>query len=174
MRKLGALFLVAAVMVYAVKKVYHPPRPMAARSTSALLAVPPLSLTDLNGNALNTASYKGKVLLVNFWAAWCTPCAEEVPQFMALQKKYESQGLQVIGFSVDDNARELQDFYRKYGMNYPVAPSDAQITAAFGGVFGLPTTFVIGRDGTVRARHDGSANFPAMEQEVVALLRTAK
>ncbi len=141
------------------------------RGSSALPAMPELSLTDLNGKALNTSSYKGKVLLVNFWAAWCTSCAEEVPQFMALQKKYQQQGLQVLGFSVDDDAQQLRDFYRKYQMNYPVAPSNLTIAEAFGGIFGLPTTIVVDREGTIRARYSGSVNFPAVEQELVTLLR---
>src|ERR1700744_2666426 len=71
-------------------------------TNSALAAAPQLSVADLNGNALHTADYKGKVVLVNFWAAWCVPCADEIPQFIALQKKYHAQGLQVIGFSVED------------------------------------------------------------------------
>jgi cytochrome c biogenesis protein CcmG/thiol:disulfide interchange protein DsbE len=144
----------------------------AVTGASALAAAPELSFTDLNGNTLHSASYKNKVVLVNFWAAWCRPCAEEVPQFIALQKKYQDQGLQVIGFSVEDDATELRDFYRKYQMNYLVVPSDLKIADAFGGVLGLPTTFVIGRDGRIHGKHNGATNFSTLEQEVVALLRT--
>jgi thiol-disulfide isomerase/thioredoxin len=147
-------------------------RHAAVTAAPALAAAPELSVTDLNGHALNTANYKGKVVLINFWAAWCTPCAEEVPQFIALQKKYQDQGLQVIGFSVEDDAADLRDFYRKYQMNYPVVPSDLKIADAFGGVLGLPTTFVIGRDSRIHSKHNGATNFAALEQEVVALLHT--
>ena len=153
--------------------VHHAGRRHAEVMTApALAASPELSLTDLNGVALHTASYKDKVVLVNFWAAWCKPCAEEVPQFIALQKKYQDQGLQVIGFSVEDDATELRDFYRKYQVNYPVVPSDLKIADAFGGVLGLPTTFVIGRDGRIHGKHNGATNFASLEQEVVALLHT--
>jgi cytochrome c biogenesis protein CcmG, thiol:disulfide interchange protein DsbE len=144
----------------------------AVTGAPALAAAPELSLTDLNGNILRTANYKDKVVLVNFWAAWCKPCAEEVPQFIALQKKYQDQGLQVIGFSVEDDATELRDFYRQYQMNYPVVPSDIKIADAFGGVLGLPTTFVIGRDGRIHGKLNGATNFSTLEQEVVALLHT--
>jgi peroxiredoxin len=137
---------------------------------AALPTAPDLSLTDLNGAALRTSNYKGKVVLVNFWAAWCTPCAEEVPQFMALQKKYQDHGLQVIGFSVEDDPAELRDFYRKYQMNYPVIPSNLKIADAFGGVLGLPTTFLIGRDNLIHEKHNGVTDFSALRQEVVALL----
>lgn len=142
-----------------------------AVSAPSLADAPTLSVTDLNGNVLHTADYKGKVVMVNFWAAWCVPCADEVPQFTALQKKYQDQGLQVIGFSVEDDAAELRNFYRKYQMNYPVVPSDIKIADAFGGVLGLPTTFVIGRDSKIHSKHDGATNFATLEQEVVALLK---
>jgi len=150
----------------------HSRAALAAAPTPALAAAPELTLTDLRGDALHTANYKGKVVLVNFWAAWCTPCAEEVPQFIALQKKYRDQGLQVIGFSVEDDATELRNFYRKYQMNYPVIPSDLKIADSFGGVLGLPTTFVIGRDNSIHSKHNGATDFAALEQEVVALLKT--
>jgi thiol-disulfide isomerase/thioredoxin len=139
-------------------------------SRAALAAAPDLSMIDLNGAALHTSNYKGKVVLVNFWAAWCTPCAEEVPQFIALQKKYHDQGLQVIGISVEDDASELRDFYRKYQVNYPVVPGDLKTSDAFGGVLGLPTTFVIGRDNLIHGKHNGATDFSTLEQEVVALL----
>src|ERR1051326_3130145 len=163
MRRVIAFILVAALAVYAYKKVYHPARPAAT--------VPALSVADLNGKPLDTSSYKGKVLLVNFWAAWCTSCADEVPQFMALEKKYGNDGLQVIGFSVDDDPQELRDFYRKYQMNYPVAPSNSSVAEAFGGVFGLPTTVIVGRDGKVRARHEGNVDFAALDKELEGLVR---
>ena len=149
-------------------------RDSAQFSHDSLRAVPDLSLTDLNGSAIHTADYKNKVVLVNFWAAWCVPCAEEVPHFIALQKKYQGQGLQVIGFSVDDDAQELQSFYRKYQVNYSLVPSDIKIADAFGGVLGLPTTFVIGRDSCIHVKHTGVTNFSVLEQEVVALLKAAQ
>jgi peroxiredoxin len=168
MRRTAIFIAAAALAIFICKFAYKMYRPAAP---SAPASVPELSLTDLNGNTLNTSSYKGKVLLVNFWAAWCTPCAEEVPQFMALETKYQQRGLQVLGFSVDDDPRELRDFYRKYRMNYPVAPSTLKIAEAFGGVFGLPTTIVVDREGKVRARYSGTVDFPAVEKEVAGLLQ---
>jgi peroxiredoxin len=140
-------------------------------AASHLPAAPELSITDINGAAVRTADYKGQVVLVNFWAAWCVPCAEEIPQFIALQKKYHDQGFQVIGFSVEDDANDLRDFCHKNHVNYPVVPSDLGIADAFGGVLGLPTTFVIGRDSRIHGKHDGTTDFPALEQEVIAQLR---
>src|SRR5215467_7280644 len=172
-RRLILFFVVAAIAV----GIYAGMRRSGSNHSAAvptLRTAPDLSVIDVNGAALRTSNYKGKVVLVNFWAAWCTPCAEEVPQFMALVKKYQEQGLEVIGFSVEDDPAELRDFYRKYRMNYPVIPGDLKIADAFGGVLGLPTTFLIGRDNRIHAKHNGATDFSALEQEVVALLRVPR
>ena len=168
-RKIILLFVVVA-MVVGIYDAMHRPGRNHPGAVSSLRAAPDLSVIDLNGDALRTSNYKGKVVLVNFWAAWCTPCAEEVPQFIALQKKYRDQGLHVIGFSVEDDAGELHDFYRKYQMNYPVAPSDPKIADGFGGVLGLPTTFLIGKDNLIHIKHNGTTDFSVIEREVIALL----
>jgi peroxiredoxin len=133
---------------------------------------PALTLVDLSGNKIDTSSYAGKVVLINFWAAWCTPCAEEIPQLVALQDKYRAQGFRVIGISMEDRDSALRDFYRKYKMNYPVAAGSAKIAESYGGILGLPTSFLIGRDGRIRAKYPGLADFPKLEQEIMVLLRT--
>jgi peroxiredoxin len=135
-------------------------------------AAPHIALTDLNGNSFNTSSYGGKVVLVNFWAAWCAPCAEEIPQFVNLQEKYRQQGLEVLGISMDDADDVLRKFYREHKMNYPVVQGDLKSADAYGGVPGLPTTYVIGRDGRVQSRRVGSTDFSSLEKEVVKLLGT--
>jgi len=145
-----------------------------ARAAPGLPVAPDISFTDINGAAVHTADYKGKVVLVNFWAAWCVPCADEIPQFIALQKKYQDQGLQVIGISVEDDPGDLRTFCRKTQVNYPVAPSNLTLADAFGGVLGLPTTFVIGRDNRIHSKHDGTTDFSVLEKEVVALLNAPK
>jgi len=89
-----------------------------------------------------------------------------------LQDKYRAQGFQVIGISMEDRDSALHDFYRKYKMNYPVAAGSAKIAESYGGILGLPTTFLIGRDGRIRAKYPGLADFASLEQEIIALLRT--
>lgn len=140
------------------------------RNQHSFAAAPDLALVDLDGVTIHLTALKGKVVLVNFWAAWCTPCAEEVPQFIALQQKYQGRGLQIIGISIDDDEGQLRNFYRKYKMNYPVAPGDLAVENAFHGILGLPATFVIDRDQRIHAKHEGSTNFQALEAEVVGLL----
>jgi peroxiredoxin len=131
---------------------------------------PALTLVDLSGNKIDTPSYAGKVVLINFWAAWCTPCAEEVPKLVALQDKYGARGLRVIGISMEDRDSALRDFYRKNNMNYPVVAGNKEIAEAYGGILGLPTTFLIGRDGRIRTKYPGLADFAKLEQEISALL----
>lgn len=170
MRALKILLALAALAFGLYLGAHHAHREH-GKLVSVAAAAPDLSLTDINGNTLQTANLKGKVVLVSFWAAWCVPCADEVPQFIALQKKYQGQGLQVIGFSMEDDATDLRNFYHKYQMNYPVIASDIKIADAYGGVLGLPTTLVIGRDGNIHAKYNGTADFVVIEKEVVAQLK---
>jgi len=171
MRRRFVLLIAIAVLAIGVYAGFHRfGRHKAVTAVSNLSAAPQFSATDINGGSVNTSDYKGKVVMVNFWAAWCTPCAAEIPQFIALQKKYQDQGLQVVGVSVDDDPEVLLRFYRKYEMNYPVVPGNLKIADAFGGVLGLPTTFLIGRDSRIHGKHNGATDFSVIEREVVALL----
>src|SRR5215471_17519267 len=92
----------------------------APKATAAGNAAPDFSLTDIDGKKLNLADFKGKVVLLDFWATWCTPCREEIPHFVELQKQYGPQGLQVIGISMDDDGKPVKKFYEEFKMNYPV------------------------------------------------------
>jgi thiol-disulfide isomerase/thioredoxin len=170
MQRRFVLLIAIAILAIGVYAGFHHFGRKAVTAASNLPAAPQFSATDINGGFVNTADYKGKVVMVNFWAAWCTPCAAEIPQFIALQKKYQDQGLQVVGVSVDDDPEVLLRFYRKYQMNYPVVPGDLKIADAFGGVLGLPTTFLIGRDSRIHGKHNGATDFSVIEREVVALL----
>jgi len=144
--------------------------PTASIST---LPVPAITLTDLSGNTLNPSGYKGQVVLINFWAAWCTPCRAEIPQFMTLQDQYRSRGFQAVGVSLDDPEGVLRDFCRESKVNYPIVMGNQRIAEAFGGVLGLPTTFLIGRDGLIHAKYEGATDFPRLEHEITALLQSS-
>lgn len=172
LRRLVLLIALAVLAVGVYTGLHHFGRHQAATAVPNPSGLPQFSATDINGGLVNTSAYKGKVVLVNFWAAWCTPCAAEIPQFIALQKKYQDQGLQVVGVSVEDDPDVLLRFYRKYQMNYPVVPGDLKIADAFGGVLGLPTTFVLGRDSRIHGKHNGATDFSVIEREVVALLHS--
>lgn len=137
---------------------------------NAPVHVQDVTLIDLDGKHFRTSDFRGKVLLVNFWAAWCEPCAEEIPQFVGLQNKYRDQGLQIVGVSVEDVESVLRSFCLKNHVNYPVIPGDQKVADAFGGVLGLPTTFLIGKDGVVYKKYSGATDFAVLEHDFVPLL----
>lgn len=129
------------------------------------------SLQDLDGKPLDLANYRGKVVLLNFWATWCTPCRAEIPQFVDYQNKYGPQGLQLIGISMDDDAKPVREFYQQFKMNYPVAIGNANLAESYGGVLGLPVTFLIGRDGRIAAKYVGAVEMPVLQQRIESLLQ---
>lgn len=133
---------------------------------------PDFSLPDLTGQKLDLSSYRGKVVLLDFWATWCDPCREEVPRFVELQNKYGDQGFQIIGVSMDDGPEPVRDFYQHFKMNYPVVMGNAKTGELYGGVLGLPIAFLIGRDGRINAKLIGATHMSVLEKEIVNLLQS--
>lgn len=114
---------------------------------------PDFSLTDLQGNSLSLASYKGKVLFINFWATWCPPCRREIPDFIEAYKDLKAKGLEILGVSVDDaTADSLRGWVQKAGMNYPVAMATEKIVRDYRPGEFIPATIVIDRAGRIRYR----------------------
>ena len=131
---------------------------------------PGFALTDLGGQPLSLSGFRGKVVLLNFWATWCAPCLVEMPAFAAWQQQYGTQGLQVIGISMDDNAGAARRVAARLKLNYPVAMGDERLGERYGGVLGLPLTFLIDRNGMVRAQFQGETSLKLIEGRVSALL----
>jgi cytochrome c biogenesis protein CcmG, thiol:disulfide interchange protein DsbE len=131
---------------------------------------PDFSLPDLNGHSLQLSSYRGKVVLLDFWATWCDSCRDEIPRFVELQNKYGGQGLQMIGVSMDDTPEPVRDFYQHFQMNFPVVMGNAQTGKLYGGILGLPIAFVIDPDGHIYAKHVGATSPSVFEDDVKALL----
>ena len=127
---------------------------------------------DMNGADVKLADYKGKVVMLNFWATWCGPCKVEIPMFTELQTKYKDQGLAFLGISVDDAPEQLRPFAQEYRMNYPVLVGDGRddVQNAFGPMFGIPVTLLIARDGTICTRYLGPRPKERFERDIKALL----
>lgn len=133
---------------------------------------PNFTLPELDGHPLSLSSFRGRVVLLDFWATWCVPCREETPHFVELQKKYADRGLQVIGVSMDDSADPVRAFYQQLHINYPVVMGTAKTGEEYGGVLGLPIAFVIDRDGRIVNKHIGATDPAVIEREIVGFLGT--
>ncbi len=164
---IGIVILIAVVITINGRK-HRTPN---ATSASNRPVAPEFSLPDLNGQTLNLSAYKGKVVLVDFWATWCAPCRKEIPRFVELQKQYGDQGFQIVGISMDDSAGPVKDFYKEFNLNYPVVMGDEKTSDAYGGVLGLPVNIVVGRDGRIYAKHAGLIDLQALESEIKAQLQ---
>ena len=146
-------------------------------ATAACMADPKpanfdFKMKDVDGNEVSLSSYKGKVVLLNFWATWCGPCKAEIPGFVRLQEKYRDQGLVIVGYSVDDTAEKAKAYAAEYKMNYPILLGEGRedVQDAYGPIWGIPASFIISKDGKVCRKHMGIAPEAVFEKEVVALL----
>jgi cytochrome c biogenesis protein CcmG, thiol:disulfide interchange protein DsbE len=125
---------------------------------------------DLSGKPVHLADYHGKVVLLNFWATWCGPCLEEIPAFSLWQQQYGPAGLQVIGVSMDDDEKPVQRFLKKTPVAYPVVMGDTALAKLYGGVLGLPLTYLIDAHGKIVARYQGAADVKAVQARIKRLL----
>jgi peroxiredoxin len=125
---------------------------------------------DLGGKRINLDAFRGKVVLLNFWATWCAPCRVELPTFAVWQDRYRTAGLQIIAVSMDDNSVPVGKAARKLRLNFPVIMGDDKLGMAYGGVLGLPVTFLIDRDGRILTRFGGGTDLKQMESRVRSVL----
>ena len=130
---------------------------------------PPFVLRDLDGKIVSTEDWKGKVVILNFWATWCPPCRQEIPELIRLQTAYKDK-LQIVGASEDDDApQKVREFVQQHGMNYPVVMATKELADNYGGVPALPTSFIIDPQGRVVQKHTGLYEYEVYERDVRAL-----
>jgi thiol-disulfide isomerase/thioredoxin len=144
----------------------------AACSADAKAAKLDFTLKDLQGKDVSLSSFKGKVVLLNFWATWCGPCKAEIPSLVELQAQYGKNGFVVVGYSVDDEAPQAKAFVDEYKINYPIllGLGREDVQDAFGPMWGIPASFIISREGKVCQKHMGIAPKAVFEKEIKALL----
>jgi peroxiredoxin len=130
------------------------------------------TLKDMNGAQVRLADFKGRPILLNYWATWCGPCKVEIPALNDLYAQYKDRGLAVIGISVDDDEPTLREFNKQIPMTYTVltAREEEDALEVAGPVWGYPTTFFIGRDGSICGKHMGPATKEDFEREIRPLL----
>jgi thiol-disulfide isomerase/thioredoxin len=130
------------------------------------------TLKDVDNKDVNLASFKGKVVLLDFWATWCGPCKIEIPWFMEFQQKYKDKGFVVVGISSDDTLDKLQPFVAAQKFNYVILQGldRDDVHDAFGPIWGLPTTYLISREGKLCKKHMGLAPKEQFEKEILGLL----
>lgn len=130
------------------------------------------TMKDAENREISLAQYKGKVLVLDFWATWCGPCKVEIPHFVEFQEKYGKAGLQIVGISVDDTADKLAPYIRDMKMNYPVLQGldHDDVQDAYGPIVGIPVSVIISRDGKICATHTGLTGKDVFEREIKSLL----
>jgi thiol-disulfide isomerase/thioredoxin len=140
---------VAAILVARFRSSHRASAAPSSLSVSGQMA-PDFGLESLDGKTIHLSDFRGKAVLLNFWATWCQPCKIEMPWFEQLQKQYAPDGLQVIGVAMDDASKEdVAKFAKNLGVDYPILLGKENVGDAYGGVQFLPATFYVGHDGRV-------------------------
>ena len=132
---------------------------------------PEFELVTLAGDTLRFSDYRGKTVLVNFWATWCGPCIAEMPELISVHEELGPETFSVIGLSMDIAEKDqIQAFIDEMGVNYPIAVDEGAVAEAFGGVYSLPTTFVVDKSGTIKQRTIGLFPVEAFKPQLMALM----
>ena len=159
-------FTVAALAVLAVS---------CSRPKPSGKAAPDFALKDATGQTVKLSDYRGKVVLLNFWATWCGPCKIEIPWFMTFQQQYKDRDFAVLGISLDEDGWDsVKPYVAKEKINYRIMVGNDEIDKAYGGLSSLPTTFIIDRNGRIASKHVGLVSKNIYEQEIQRLIEARK
>jgi peroxiredoxin len=168
---LRRVFALLVVLSAAAPSALAAPAAAASASSKAREAAPDFALKDLDGKVVRLSSYRGKVVLVDFWATWCGPCRRAIPHLKAIHTRYEKKGLVILGLSVDhEGAEKVRGFVRKNAIPWTTALADEKTVDAFGGIRFVPTAFLIDRQGRIVERYQGLVPEATLEAAIKPLL----
>lgn len=144
---------------------------VAPTTITAASKMPAFELEDvMTGTSISSEAFKGKSLLVIFFATWCPPCIQEIPDLIKLHKKYGENGFSVVAFSVDQEKQVVQKLVERKEINYPVMMADKAVTKDFGGVYGIPTSFLVSKRGTVVKKYSGYVPHSVLVKDLEQIL----
>lgn len=163
-----AVFLAGAVVYMGsrARKAGSAPAPVANNRSAQPQAAPDFTLKSIDGQPVTLSSFRGKVVLLDFWATWCTPCRSEIPRFVEWQQKYRDKGLVVLGVSMDDSSKDAANYVREMKITYPVVMGSSDVADSYGGVLGLPVNLLISRDGKILNKYVGATDLNALEKQI--------
>src|SRR5215472_13458297 len=177
---IGTVVVLIGVTVYLDRTTRVSVKAKNLKPDAAVTAEPDVTSKDLDGKDVRLDSYKGKVVLVNFWATWCEPCQVEIPWLIEMQQKYSSKGFTILGVDADDEGNNLVSAYtakerfnvngQKLPMNYPILRGNDAVADKFGGLLGYPTSFLISRDGKIVKKVQGLISFEEITNAIESQL----
>lgn len=167
--------VIAGMLFFAVKRAHKNSASIPQTSMTGVAKVgalaPNFTLQTLDGKKVSLADYRGKAVLVNFWATWCEPCNVEMPWLVDLHKKYASQGFEILGVAMDDaSAQDIAKFAQDKGVNYPVLIGQDAVGNAYGGVAFLPENFYVDRNGKMIDKAFGLKGKPEIEEDIQKII----
>ena len=170
------VLLLAAAAGFSGCKLSAPTAGGSGKPAGPLANEPDVTFKDLQGQSVQLASMRGKVVLLNFWATWCAPCQGEIPILIGLQNKYSTKGFTMLGAAMDDEGAKVVSPYvhdqkftvggQQATMNYPIVLGNDDIASKFGGLLGMPTSFLISRDGKIVKKYMGALNEDQIVKDV--------
>jgi len=166
-----AAVIVLSAMAGGCGATYSSVRTDSVKATKDRKSAPDFTLKDSDGRTVKLADYRGKIVLLNFWATWCGPCKFEIPWFVEFEQNYKDQGFAVLGVSLDEAGWDaVKPYLTRFKVNYRVVLGDDQIAQVYGGVDSLPTTFLIDRDGRIASVHIGLVSKDVYQKDIQHLL----
>jgi cytochrome c biogenesis protein CcmG/thiol:disulfide interchange protein DsbE len=160
-----------AIAVYLAFATFEEPDRPSLKPEQDRKAAPEFALKDVSGAVVKLSDYRGKVVLLNFWASWCDPCREEIPWFTGFERDYSDRGFTVLSVALDEKGwTTVTPYAQRAKINYPILLGSAEVTTIYGGVDALPTSFIIDREGRIARIHVGAAGRSTYRQEILGLL----